>query len=968
MPKKKKPNQLASKEKNFNAASEAFNKTIQSLQSTSLLPYVAAHYVAAHSPENYFRNAGFQVYNSRAHPEFQAALLPWKPAPVQDVTNLPQPYSLLYQGCAASYAPVAATKAIMAPTMPAAPITHAVNQSIIKLLTSLPEEAAIPCEMSWELEPNNAFQTMILKVPFRPRLPFVEKQSFPYFSGENRKFLSDPISTADSYVVQYYKCAMEWFHLLRSCTFPHELSNDDITNLVAYQITYDSLLQMINVLHLYLSANQNYGEQKVFVQIKDNSDQFSTLDKPRDLFQKNPAEIKKQLEILEEINRTFTLILMVQGVMQTEIRGIDSFHRVSPDLILYIQNGPFSDLETCNFTGLLNWLHSLTFLSKIPVLTQYTIETTDQAGRFLKKNYTAKILKFTPNEKIALPDNRGISASVIRAKLDRFVKSKNGLCKLPALQKEVLLTINEQAVDPLVLHTNADLAKQLYEYLINHSPPFGSSFAFYSLSTPVGADSLGLIFMRLTAVANYCAKELVMPLIRIEIAGSAEKKLSILEIIIAGYTFLIYPNYLSADNCYLIQEALCTQLNILILDHLTKDAQEHNVHSTISQSFYPLLKNHFQNYLTLVTTVDTYTREARQNFIERHNTDVTDLENKAAREADKLIAQEEQNKFQASKKNRSQIKILPRKELKETCTIAASSVSESLKVAVLNLPTENLLQKQLTQLQSEINRITGTRKLDARQSIQEKIDYLNSCINSFYELLAEKEQKSKIKTKNIDMLRAVLRVEIFYHLGLLLFCQATKFFNEQNINNFNLVLTTLKTLKKELEDISSLYASILAEQDSIPEDDSRTETLDMLIDSIDVIILNIDNNTEKVKNSLQLACNARQQEACIPRSRPVFQEPLYVAVKNYQTLACYFDLDHAMRDFNEVHGELSASSTSARSVLKKKNSMESKNPSPRPQVCLFSPQPARYKADNTLQDSSLDDTRSTLAASRSMST
>ncbi|MES2998478.1 MAG: hypothetical protein V4700_04065 [Pseudomonadota bacterium] len=432
---KKKTNQLASRERNFNEAEEVFDTTLQSVQSTSLLPYVDNS-----SGLSYFHNTGFQVYDNPAHSDFQTVLLAWMPTLMHDVTVLPQQVTSLHQGYVTPYSPAASTQAVMATTS-AALLPYKNNQTISKLTTSLFEKTAMPCEMSWELELNNVLPTMILKVPFCSNPPFSEQHyNFPCLSGEEGKLLSGPITTADSFVGQHYKCAMEWFKLLRSCVFPYDLSNQNIANLVTYQITYDSLLQTFNVLHVYLSINQNDVKQEIFVNIENYCEQFSTFARPRDLFQQDPIEIEKQVESLEELSRNFAWLLMVQGLLQTTKQGIDSFHRVSPDLILYVQNGPFSSPEDCRLTGLLSWLHALTLLSNISALAQYTAETSDQTGCFLKQEYTSKMLQFTLSKKRALPNSRGISTGFIREQLDKRAESRGNLYQLPCLEEEVLLT------------------------------------------------------------------------------------------------------------------------------------------------------------------------------------------------------------------------------------------------------------------------------------------------------------------------------------------------------------------------------------------------------------------------------------------------------------------------------------------------------------------------------------------------
>jgi|GEM_PF-2655147 hypothetical protein len=966
---KKKTNQLAVRERNFNEAGEVLNTTIQSLSSTSLLPYLSTH-----SPTSYFFNAGFQVYNNLADPGFQTVLLSWMPALVHDLDSLSQPYFLLNEGCPTAYGPVAPTQAVMAATPTALlPYTH--NQAISKFPTLLQEEVSIPCEMSLEFEDNNSFQTMILKAPFRPTLPFGEKQyDFPYFSDKKSELLSGPITTVDPFVVQHYKCAMEWFQLLRSCSFPRALSNKDIANLVTYQVTYDSLLQTINVLQLYLSANQNDVKQEVFVCIENNRDKFSDLDKPRDLFRRDPIEIKKQLENLENLSRDFSCLLMLQGLLQTIHQGIDSFHRVSPDLILYVQNGPFSGPETCSFTGLLSWLHALTVLPDIAELVQYTVETSEQTGRFLKQEYAAKMLQIAPSKKTALPHSRGISASFIREKLDECAKSGDNLYQLPHLEEKVLLVINRQAVSSLVLNIKTDIAEQLFNYLVNSSTSFASPFALYSSPTLQLALSLGTIFNRLAALTNHCVEQVVIPIMMFETTGSLETKrlpdsnLHSLEIIIDGHIFLVYPDYLLGDNYFLIRQALCTRLKILILDHLTQDAKKYGIYPTVSQSFYPLLKSYFQHYFTLMIAVETCTRQERQKFMAQHNAERINKAAQVEKELFKQLEQEEEKKNQGCHKSKQQTKILPLQESREVCMLPEISVAESLKVEAPTPFEEDILEKQLVQLQSEINRITGNNRLSTLSLTQKKINYLVSCIDSFKALLAAKEEELRINKKNIDMLRAVLRVEIFYHLGLLLPYQATRFSNESNIDNFNSVLTTLKTLQKELEDVNSLYASILAEQDSMPENDPRMKKLKMLTASIILTVDQIKKNIKRVEDSLQQVFDASQHGPHIPRSRLVFLKPLYIAVPNYKTLVSCFSPERARRDLNKVRGEFLDSSTRICNELTKKNRMESNNPSPCPQVCLFSSQPARNKAGSTSENSSLDDTQPTsaFAVSRSL--
>ena len=918
---KKKPSILARKERNFNAASVALEAARQSSQSFSLRPYTDLP-----SPLNYFASAGFQVYSDPNHPTFIASLPSWITTSIGDITALPQQNALPNQDYITaqnSLVPVHPQITPMATTL----LPYA-NQP--EKFTSLAEERNIVCEISWEFEDNNILQTMILKVLFSPKLPFREKHySFPCFSGKKGELLSSPITAADPFVIQHYKCAMEWFQLLRSCSFPHTLSNNDITHLVTYQITYDSLSQMINVLHLYLFHHQDAcAHQEIFSLIKKRCDEFSDLDPPSDIFKQDSVKIAQQLEKLTSISNDFTWTLMAQTLFQTKDYGISSFHRISPDLILYIQNGPFTDQETCNFTGLLSWLQSLMLLPNIARLAQYTIEASDPNGHFLKENYTGKKLQFFPNTKTTLLGSTGIIADFMRKTLSERTSRNDNFYKLPDLKPEVFITLNLPPVAP-ALNTNTDLAEQLFNFLKVACAPFASPFSYYKPSANV--QIFGMILNRLVALAKYCVDTIVMPAIRLEITRSSKKlsthtNLYSLAIKVGNHIFRAYTDYLSADNYLLIQEALYIQLEILILENLIEDAKHYNIHPEVSQNFYLLFKGYFQNYFTLLTTLEACTQQARMDFVDRHN---ADLETKSAQAAKELIAEETKNKSQTSKKNKPPkppSKILHRPKLTVTCMISEKGKSD--KAEAPNPPKEDL-QKQLNQLQNAIDAITkGPNILPTLHSTREKIAYLVDCITSLQKLSKNKEKESGDKETFLDIVKTVLRVETFYYHALLLSYQATHYFEKKTINHFNALLSTFRTLNEELESTSSAYAYLLAEQDSTPEESLRVKTLQTLLTNITLTVSEVEKNIKIIKESLQQ--DAAQQKPQTPR--PIFEKPLYVAVQSFKSLPGFLNLQRAMRELKEVSGEFSVCSTH---FTKQKSSVDNNKAACSSQSTLF---------------------------------
>lgn len=908
---KKKPSRLARKaeefqaesavkERNFKAASAALEAARQSSQSLSLRPYTDLN-----SHLNFFASAGFQVFSDPNHPIFIASLPSWMFTSVGNITALPQ-QTLPNPGYSAAQNSLVPVHSIITP-METPPLPYA-NQP--EKFTSLAEERDIPCEISWELEDNHTLPTMILKVLFYPKLPFGEKHySFPCFSSEKAKLLASPITAADPFVIQHYKCAMEWFELLRSCSFPHVLSNKDFTNLVTYQIIYDSLSQMINVLQLYFFYHQDAcAHQEIFSLIKKRCDEFSVLAPSSDIFKQNSEKIAQQLEKLTSISNDFTWTLMAQTLFQTKDYGISSFHRISPELILYIQTGPFSDLETCNFTGLLSWLHSLMLLPNIARLAQYTIEASDLNGRFLKENYIGKKLQFSPNTKATLLGSNNIIANFMEKTMSERTSRNDNFYKLPDRVPEVLITLNLPSVAP-ALNTNRDLAEQLFKYLKEACTPFKSPFSYYEASPNV--QIVGMILNRLVALAKYCVDTIVMPAIKFEITRGSKKlsthtNLYSLEIKVGSHTFRVYTDYLSADNYLLIREALYIRLEILILENLIEDAKCYQIHPEVSQNFYLLFKDYFQHYFTLLTTLEACTQQTRMGFIERHN---ADLETKAAQAAKELIAKEAEeakNKSQASKKNKPS---KPAKKIshrpKLTLTNKISEKDKADQAEAPNPPKEALLQKQL-------NAITkGTNILDKQHTTQEKINYLVDCIASLQELLKNKEKESGDTETSLDIVKTGLRIETFYYRGLLLPYQATQYFKAKTINHFNALLSTLRALKEELESISSTYAYLLSEQDSIPEE---RKTLEILLTSITLTISAVNNNIETIKKELQKDFDAAQQKPRTPR--PIFEKPLYVAVPSFKSLPGFLDPKRAMQDLEKVNTEFSVCCTHFESQLK----------------------------------------------------
>jgi hypothetical protein len=950
---KKKITSHALRQRSFNEASEVFEATLLTLQPTSLPPDVNEDALSTYGQnENalltYVQNAGFQAFEKPNHPDFQAILSLWSPAIPHNKTASPQ-YFLIDQEHTTIHH-LALTHPVMTST---ALLPHTGNPSSNRL-PMLEKVAPIPCEISWALEPDLPYPTMVLKVLFRPSLPFGEKHyTFPCLLNEKGRSLSDPISTADPFVVQHYKCAIEWFHLLRSCSFHHTFSEEDIENLVTYQIMHNSLSQMMDVLNLYFSITQDFGvNQAIFVLLKEHHDQFYILDEPTYLFRQSSLEIKDKSTTLKKFGIQFTYILITQGIIHTSARKINSFHKISPDLTLYIQNGPFADLEICTFTGLLSLLHSLTLLPNIAKLARYTAETSDQSGRFLKDIYTktTRILDFPRSEKETLTGDRGIQSSWIR---DRI---KNNACKLPDLEG-ILLTVDEQAASSLVLNIQHDLAEQLFNYLITYSAPVASPFSYYGSQTVIVTD-LYTIFIRTNQLASHCIDLLIISPIRILVTGSMGKKSTdnphsnSLEVNIGGHTFWAYPDYLSGDNCLLIQEALRTKLAIHILDNLTEDAKKHQIHPEVSQNFYPLLKNYYEEYFTLLTDLEPCTLQARRDFIEKHNTDA----NTKIEKAEKKLLEEEA----AAADNRTKKKKRP--PVKKEAPIEAISrpaspqiclVAETPKKTVLSLSQEEILQRQCDQLQGEINQITGGNKLPAIPSIEKKIDYLFDCLSSLQKLLTKKEQELA-NNKSLDIVRAVLIVENFYQRGLLLPYQMAIFFKNKTINNFNSLLSTLQILKTKLENIDSLYISLSKQQDSTLENDPRMKKLELLGANITLTMFATEKNINEVETRLQQKMfEVSQKKPGHQTRRQYHQNPIYVIIPMFRDLESCFDPKIAMQDFEKIKSSFLSCSANAYRNIKKKEPLSS--PIYHPPFPFFSPQSTQNEIDQATQNFILDD-------------
>jgi len=960
---KKKLTQLASMEKNFNEASEFFHAAELAEKSTSLL-----HRMDTLSPLSYLTDSGFQVYTSPENPIFQAALLHWLPP--DPVCDVPAPTQLSYFLNQDSMDPCSSAELTQAIIAPMVLSPYAKNQSISKFQTLLSQETKIPFEMSWEFETDSPVPTLTVKAPFRPTLPFREKHyNFPCFTVKEGELLSGPITIVDPFLIQFYKCAMEWLQLLNSCTFRHKLLHEDIINLVIYQLRFDALFFITTIFNFCLFINENVEEQKIYIFIQKISDKFSKFDQPLALFQKDSTTIKNELEALEKVSQDLILQLLIQGLLETADKKIDSFHKVANNLIIFIQNGPFSDKGVCCFTGLLMFIQSITFLPQITALAQYTLETTDKTSRFLNPAYTDKMIQFLQRKKNFLPDCHGLSKDFIDEQLNKYADIETNVCKINFDTK--ILIRGQQNFYPLVLSTEKDFPEQLFQYCIDYTN-FTEPFLYFH-ERQILPPTLLLTFDQVNTLITCFVKKIVIPFIYAETNGSTEKKsstettLHFIEIILAKRRFQVYPNYLLTNNCLLIQEALCANATMDLLDHLREGAIRNNFFPVVAKSFYLLFRVNYANYLQLIQTVDECTKPAQLEFIAQHNAFV---EAKAAKAAEKLLAQVEQetkNICKTLKKEKLQTKKLPPQKLTEMCRVSKVSVTETSNTKEINpqdTPMEDTLQKYFDQLQSEMHRITMRNQLHTLPSIQEKIDYLTTCIHLLTELLKKTERRIADK-KILYILQAVISVEIFYYLGLLLSYQLTKFFNEKNINNFNYFLSTFKILKEELENINFFYASILTEQYSIPEDDQRMKILNMLLQNIDFTVSHIENITKTMQESLQKASAKKQKRHHTLHSTQKIHMPLYVIASNYKEISVFFNEERGLQDLQECSGKFFACSTSISAQLKQ--NIGSHKPRCHPQSYLFSPDLERNKTDSASQNSSLDDTQSTFATRCSVS-